>query len=227
MAESAPALAKSISTKRRIMIVDDQPIVRQGLARLMAHEPDLELCGGAEDAKEALEAVQKLRPDLVVVDLSLKNSHGLELIKQIKAFDKSIKVLVWSMFDELLFAERSLRAGAGGYIDKQEPVEKVIEAIRHVLCGEVCVSARMTNRLLCRMGGGEVPDQDPIHSLSDRELEVFELIGRGMTIQQIAARSQLSVKTVEGYRENVKKKLDLKNSAELARRAVQWMLERR
>ena len=217
--------AMAIPSKYRVLIVDDQPIVRQGLARLMACESDMEVCGGAEDGSEALDTISSLRPHLVVVDLSLKNSHGLELIRQIKMFDKSIKILVWSMFDELLFAERSLQAGAVGYIDKQEPVEKVIDAIRRVLKGEVCFSPRVASRLIHRKADGDISEQDPIKSLSDRELEVFALIGRGISIQRIASQIQLSVKTVEGYRENIKRKLALKNSAELVRRAVQWVLE--
>jgi DNA-binding NarL/FixJ family response regulator len=211
--------------KHRILIVDDHPIVRQGLSALIAHEPDLEVCGGAEDVEEALRLVEQTRPDLVVIDVSLKNSHGIDLITEIKARDERIKMLVWSMFDEKLFAERSLRAGAMGYVNKQESIDQVVDAIRQVLRGEVYLSSQMTSRLLHRIAGGAFLEQDPIQNLSDRELQVFEMIGRGMTTQQIARKLQLSPKTIETHREKIKTKLNLRNAAELGRHAVRWVLE--
>lgn len=209
----------------RVLIVDDHPIVRRGLADLIAREPDLEVCGEASDAAEALSQLDTARPDVAVIDMSLRGGHGLELIGQIKAKDERVKMLVSSMHDELLFAERSLRAGAMGYIPKQEPTENLIEAIREVVRGGVYLTPRMSNRLLHHVVGGKPLDENPITGLSNRELEVFEMIGQGLTTQQIAQRLHLSAKTVETHREKIKGKLNLKNSSELSRRAVQWALE--
>jgi len=209
----------------RVLIVDDHPIVRRGLADLIAREPDLEVCGEASDAAEALSQLETARPAVAVIDISLRSGHGLELIAQIKAKDERVKMLVSSMHDELLFAERSLRAGATGYIPKQEPTEKLVDAIREVVHGGVYLTPRMSNRLLHHVVGGKPLDENPITGLSNRELEVFEMIGQGLTTQQIAQRLHLSAKTVETHREKIKGKLNLKNSSELSRRAVQWSLE--
>jgi DNA-binding NarL/FixJ family response regulator len=217
---------KNQSKKYRVMLVDDHPMVRRGVADVIAREADLELCGEAADVTEALAEVERAKPDIVVVDLSLKTGHGIELIEKIKARDSEVKTLVSSMHDEALFAERVLRAGAMGYITKQEPPEMLVKAIRQVLRGEVYLSPRMTNRLLRRVTAGTPADEDPVHGLSNREVEVYEMIGQGLTIQQIAMRLQLSPKTVETHREKIKQKLNVKNSAELNRRAVQWVLER-
>lgn len=211
--------------KNRVFLVDDHPLVRRGLANVIAGEPDLEVCGEASDVLEALRDVEKAGPDIVVVDLSLKSGHGIDLIEQLKAKDERIKTLVSSMHDEMLFAERVLRAGAMGYVSKQEPPETLLQAIRQVLRGEVYLSPRMTNRLLRGVATGALPQRNPIHGLSNRELEVYEMIGQGLTIQQIAGKLNLSPKTVETHREKVKQKLNLKSSAELNRRAVQWVLE--
>ncbi len=211
--------------KRRILIVDDHPIVRQGLAKLIAHEPDIEICGSAEDVGEAMEQVNATHPDLVVVDIALKTSRGIELIPQIRQCDRRIKILVWSMFGETLYAERVLRAGAAGYINKQEAIETVMDAIRRVLGGEIYLSSRMTNRLLGLVGPDAKNLQDPVASLSNRKLAVFEMVGRGMTTKRMCARMEISAKTVEGYRENIKKKLNLTSSVELSRYAFQWVLE--
>jgi len=211
--------------KRRILIVDDHPIIRRGIAQLLADAPDVEVCGGAESVAEALEQLEARRPDLVVVDISLKESHGLDLIAQIKARYGGVKVLVWSAFDEKIFAERALRAGAMGYINKQEPLDKVVAAIRKILGGEVYLSPAMTNALLRTARGPESLHEDPVGRLTDRELEVFQMIGKGMTTQQIARKLDLSPKTVEAHREKIKTKLDLKNASQLTQRAVQWMLE--
>jgi DNA-binding NarL/FixJ family response regulator len=212
--------------KSRVLLVDDHPLVRRGVADLIARESDLELCGEASDVIEALDAIERARPDVVVVDLSLKTGHGIELLEKIKARDSQIKTLVSSMHDEALFAERVLRAGAMGYITKQEPPEMLLKAIRQVLRGEVYLSARMTSRLLRRVAEGGVSREDPVQALSNREVEVYEMIGQGLTVQQIAQRLHLSPKTVETHREKIKQKLNVKNSAELNRRAVQWVLER-
>jgi DNA-binding NarL/FixJ family response regulator len=212
--------------KHRVLLVDDHPLVRRGLADVIAREPDLELCGEASDVIEALGVLEQCTPDVVVVDLSLKTGHGIELIEKIKARDTEVKTLVSSMHDETLFAERVLRAGAMGYISKQEPPEMLLKAVRQVLRGEVYLSPRMTSRLLRRVAEGGMPREDPVQSLSNREVQVYEMIGQGLTVQQIAQRLHLSPKTVETHREKVKQKLNVKNSAELNRRAVQWVLER-
>jgi DNA-binding NarL/FixJ family response regulator len=212
--------------KHRVLLVDDHPVVRRGLAEVIAREPDLEACGEASDVLEAIREVERTSPDVVVVDLTLKTGHGLELIEKLKSRDPRIKTLVSSMHDETLFAERVLRAGAMGYVSKQEPPEMLVTAIRQVLRGELYLSPRMTSRLLHRVVAGAPPQQDPVQELSNREIEVYEMIGQGLTIQQIAARLHLSPKTVETHREKIKQKLNLKSSAELNRRAVQWVLER-
>jgi DNA-binding NarL/FixJ family response regulator len=209
----------------RVLLVDDHPLVRRGIADVIAREDDLEVCGEAADVTEALAALERTAPDLVLVDLTLKSGHGIELIEKIKAQDARIKTLVSSMHDETLFAERVLQAGAMGYLTKQESPETLIGAIRQVLRGEVYLSPRMTSRLLRRVTSGTVSKDDPIEGFSNREIEVFEMIGQGMTIQQIAARLHWSPKTVETHREKIKQKLNLKNSTELNRRAVQWVLE--
>ena len=222
------ATASSVQIdQRRILIVDDHPIVRKGLAQLLAHEPDMEVCNGAESVNEALELVRACQPDLVVVDISLRDSHGIDLIVEIKAAYPRVKMLVWSMFDEKVFAERALRAGASGYINKQESVERVVDAIRQVLAGEMYLSPRMTNLFLRRVGAGQALEEDPIGQLSNREIEVFEMIGKGLTTRLIARKLKLSPKTIESHREKIKAKLGLKNAAELARRAIQWVLENR
>lgn len=210
----------------KVLLVDDHPLVRRGLADLLSREPDLEICGQAADVSEALLEVDRMTPDLIVIDLTLKGGHGIDLIEKVKARDDQIKMLVSSMHDEMLFAERVLRAGAMGYVTKQEPPETLLGAIRQVLRGEVYLSARMTSRLLYRVAAGAMPHESPIQSLSNRELEVFEMIGQGLTTLQVARRLDLSPKTIETHREKIKQKLNLKNSAELNRRAVQWVLER-
>ena len=210
----------------KVMLVDDHPLVRRGLADVIAHEPDLEVCGEAADVAEAMQALDRDRPDVVVIDLSLRSGHGIDLIEKIKAHDPRIKTLVSSMHDETLFAERVLQAGAMGYITKQEPPEALVRAIRQVLRGELYLSTRMTSRILHRVTGSAPQPESPIESLSNRELEVYEMIGQGLTIQQIATRLHLSPKTIETHREKIKQKLNLKSSTELNRRAVQWVLER-
>ncbi len=218
---------KNHSQKYRVLLVDDHPLVRRGLADVIAREPDLETCGEAADVLEALREVERTRPDVVVVDLTLKTGHGIELIEKLKSRDPQIKTLVSSMHEETLFAERVLRAGARGYITKQEPPEALVQAIRQVLRGELYLSPRMTSRLLHRAVTGAPTQEDPVQGLSNREIEVYEMIGQGLTIQQIAARLHLSPKTVETHREKIKQKLNLKSSTELNRRAVQWVLEAR
>jgi DNA-binding NarL/FixJ family response regulator len=212
--------------RARVLLVDDHALVRRGLADLVGDEPDLEVCGEAEDTSEAVACVAELHPDVVIVDLSLKTGHGLDLIKRLRAHDDGPAVLVLSMHDEALFAERALRAGALGYVNKQEAPAKVIEALRQVLAGKVYLSGTMTERLLKRAAGGaEAGVRLPGETLSDRELTVFDMIGQGLATREIAERLHLSIKTVETYREHIKAKLGLKNSAELSRHAAQWALE--
>jgi DNA-binding NarL/FixJ family response regulator len=220
-AERAPPPAKT-----RILVVDDHALVRHGLTALIGNEPDLEVCGQAADVAGGLAQAAALRPDLAVVDLSLQNGHGLDLIRQLRARFEDVKVLVLSMHDEALFAERALRAGALGYINKQEATGRIVEAIRQVLAGKVYLSAPMTERLLRQVAGPPgVQARLPAERLSDRELTVFQMIGQGLSTRQIAERLFLSVKTVETYREHIKSKLGLKNAAELSRHAAQWALE--
>ncbi len=210
---------------RRILIVDDHPIVRRGLRELIAHTEDLEVCGEAPDLPEALQQVKETRPDLVVVDISLKSGSGIELIKQIKAMDPHVRMLVSSVYDESLYAERALRAGAMGYINKEEALDNIIEAIRQVLAGRVYLSSDMTSRMLHRSISGDKSERASIETLSSRELEIFELLGRGFTTSQIAAKLHRSIKTIDAHRESIKSKLNLTNSAQLTRSAVQWVLE--
>jgi DNA-binding NarL/FixJ family response regulator len=162
---------------------------------------------------------------LIVVDISLNDSNGIELISEIKACHSGVKTVVWSMFDENVYAERALRAGAAGYVNKTEPIERIVEAIRKVLDGEMCLSPQMSTRLLRRMSGGVPVEEDPVDRLSNRELEVFRLIGQGKATKQIARKLNLSHKTVETHREKIKTKLGVDNAAELSLRAFHWALE--
>lgn len=218
-----------MTTKRhatvRILIVDDHPMVREGLATRIALHSDLEVCGEAATEGEALALVKQTNPDLILVDISLKGGHGIELIKQVKSSHPSIKMLVVSGYQESLYAERSLRAGALGYLNKQESNEKVIEAIRTVLRGERFVGPQITRRLMNQALGGADLTKTPIEQLTDRELEIFRLIGEGLSSGVIAEQLFLSVHTIDSHRENIKRKLGLMNATELSRSAVQWLLE--
>lgn len=210
----------------KILIVDDHPIVREGLVARIIRQPDLTVCGEAEDVVGALELVKSTQPDLVIVDLSLKSGQGLDLIKRVVACAPGTKMLVSSMYDESMYAERALRAGALGYVNKQVMSEKIVDAIRCVLDGKIYLSPFMTERLLQRaIGAAPQLAPSPVESLSNRELEIFKMIGKGRTTRQIAAEVHLSVKTVETHRENIKGKLNVPNSVELSREAVQWVLE--
>jgi DNA-binding NarL/FixJ family response regulator len=175
---------------------------------------------------QAIRVIHEVRPDLVIVDMTLKNGSGLELIKEVKAMYPDVRMLVASMHDETLFAERALRAGAMGYVNKQEATRQLTKAIHQVMKDKIFLSEAMTDRMLCRsVGSDNYSDKSPIETLSDRELEVFELIGQGETTRNIAEKLHLSPKTVETYRENIKDKLNLENATELTRHAVQWVLE--
>jgi len=216
-------IQKKWQKKKRILVVDDHPIVRQGLSMLINRNEDLLVCGHAADASEAMEAVRVLKPDMVIVDISLKDANGIELIKEIKAYDGALPVLTLSMHDESLYAERSLRAGAKGYIMKQEGTEKLISAIRAVLAGELYISDRLAGRLINKMVSGGERRGSALESLSDRELEVFLLIGRGQRTREISSQLHLSPKTVETYRSHIKEKLNLGSSTELLQHAIQWV----
>ncbi len=212
----------------KILIVDDHPIVRQGLSDLIEQEPDLTVCGQAETARKAMVAIKDLAPDLIVLDISLKDSSGIDLIKDIGAQLEDVAILVLSMHDESLYAERVIRAGARGYIMKAEAPDKVISAIHKVLSGQVYVSNEMAARMMSKLVG-QKPNvgASAIDDLSDRELEVFGLIGQGYGTRQIAQRLHLSVKTIETYRAHIKQKLNLADAAELLQYAIQWVNSRR
>lgn len=209
----------------RILIVDDHPSVREGLALRISIHADLEVCGEAESEEQAIELVRQTKPDLVLVDISLKSGHGLELIKRIRSMDPAIKMLVISGFQESLYAERACRAGAMGYLNKQESSEKMIEAIRTVLAGERFLSPEISRRLINQALGSSDGKKTAIEQLTDRELEIFRMIGEGLSTGVIATRLFLSTHTIDTHRENIKRKLTLNNAAELSRAAVQWLLE--
>ena len=208
----------------RILIVDDHPLVRTGFAQLIGDCPDLEVCGEAGDMAEALQMVEATRPDLAIIDLSLAGGSGLDLIERIKARYKSVLMLVASMHDETLYAERVLAAGARGYINKQEAQDRIIQAIRTVLGGKVYLSRPMTERMLNGMVDSD-GDRRDIDSLSNREQQVFELIGQGISAGQMAKQLNLSIKTIETHQAHIKKKLGLSSAHELTQRAIRWVMD--
>lgn len=215
---------KSNKPKRTVFIVDDHPMMRHGLSQLISNEPDLAACGEAEDAQQALAFLANNTPSLVLADISLPDKHGLELIKDIQALHPSLPVLVVSMHDESLYAERVLRAGGRGYIMKQEGGKKMIQAIRTVLNGQIYVSEKMSAKIL-EIFSGRRPEgsRSPVEKLTDREFEVFQLIGLGKGTRQIAETLHLSVKTVEVHRLHIKEKLELTDAPSLVRYAVRWV----
>jgi DNA-binding NarL/FixJ family response regulator len=215
-------VSKASGNARGIMLVDDHPVMRNGLAQLINQEPDLKVCGQFEDSAPAFAAIATLKPDLVIVDLSLKDGSGLDLVKNIKAAHPRVLILVLSMHDETLYAERVLHAGASGYIMKQAATEQVLGAIRKVLGGGIHLSEGMSSRFVHRMATGKsVTGGSVMERLSDRELEVFRLIGEGRGTRQIAQQLHLSVKTVESHRAHLKEKLNLKTATELVLLAIQ------
>ena len=224
MRAKTKGLAARGGAKRRLFLVEDHPVTREGFAQLINYQPDLEVCGQAGTAAKAIPAIEGMRPDLAIVDISLAESNGLELIKQLKSRAPALPVLVLSTHDEALYAQRALRAGARGYVMKQAPTSEVMHAIRLVLTGELYLSDSMRTRLVRehlhgpkRAAGGE------IEGLSDRELEIFELIGHGHSTRRIAGKLHLSVSTVETHRAHIKEKLALPNAMALVRRAVEWV----
>ncbi len=216
-----------IGKPARLVLVDDHPAVREGLAESINRETGLTVCGQADDQAAALRVVESTRPDLVVIDLTLKTSSGLELIKDIHARWPGVLVLVVSMHDENLYAERVLRAGARGYITKQEATHKVIEAIRHVLAGGIYLNPKMSSTILARVAERPEKVADSITSrLAERELEVFEMTGRGLSTREIAQQLHIDTKTVDTYRTRIKQKLGLDSSSALLKLAIEWHLER-
>lgn len=213
------------SRKHRIFLVDDHPVTREGLARLINHEPALEVCGEAGTAASAVPAIESLKPDLVIIDVSLSTgASGLELIKDLASRHARLRMLALSTHDETLYAERALRAGAKGYVMKQEPTAHVMQAIRKILSGEIYLSKAMNDRLLRKMVHPHAaPSASEIEQLSDRELEVYRLLGQGRGTRQIAAELHLSISTVETYRAHIKDKLHLASAPELVRHAVEWV----
>jgi DNA-binding NarL/FixJ family response regulator len=212
--------------KKRVIIVDDHPLFRDRLSQLINHELDMEVCGESETAEQAIQLIRSLTPDLVIVDITLKGSSGLELIKGIRALSIGIPVLILSMHEESLYAERALRAGATGYITKHQAADEVLAAIRRVLTGEIYLSEKMTSvflRSLTTTGAKSMPR--PVDRLADRELEVLELIGRGNTTRQIADKLQLGPATVDTYRARIKEKMNLRNATELQHFAIRWVRE--
>jgi DNA-binding NarL/FixJ family response regulator len=210
----------------RILIVDDHPLVRMGFNQIISDEADLEVCGEAASMGEALSLVASEKPDLVIIDLSLAGGSGLDLIEHIKARNPNIYMLVASMHDESLFAERALNAGALGYINKHEAQDKIIHAIRRVLRGKIYLSEPMTERMLNNLVSNEAElGRTSIEKLSNRELEIFELIGQGTTTAKMAEHLNLSIKTIETHQAHIKKKLGLNSAHELAHRAIHWIME--
>lgn len=212
----------------RILVVDDHELMRNGLARMIDQEADLEVCGEAAGVDDALAKLAATRPDLVIVDVALKQGNGIDLIKRIKSRQPTVRMIVLSMHDESLYAERALRAGAMGYVNKQAPARSIIDAIGQVRDGRLYLSERISQRMMRRavVGGNEL-ENSAMDTLSDRELEVFELIGEGLTTGQLAERLHLSPRTIETYRQRLKVKLDLNSAGELRREAVLWVLEKR
>ncbi len=220
-----PAIKETTATgrRRRVLIVDDHPIVRQGLRRLIEAEPDLEVCGESESAREAKTAIRDLEPDAVIVDVSLKQGDGLELVKDTRAHYAALPLLVLSMHDEAIYAERMLSAGANGYIMKQAASDQFLIALRRVLDGGIYVSEAVGNSMIEKFAaGGAYISANPIDSLTNRELQVLHMIGKGLSTRQTAEALNLSVKTVESHRQRIKRKLSLRTSAQLMQYAVNW-----
>jgi DNA-binding NarL/FixJ family response regulator len=210
------------SPRKKILIVDDHPMLREGVRGAINSEPDLRVCGEAENAAQAMTAVQKLAPDLVLVDITLPGRNGLELVKDLKAIHPELRILAISMHDESLYAERMLRAGASGYITKQQPPKELISAIRTVFDGRIYVSKEVSETVLRRFSGPPRANRTAMEILTDREFEIFQLLGGGAAAKDISRQLHLSAKTVAVHNANIRKKLDLKSTAQLIRFAVQW-----
>jgi len=216
---------RSLTRPSRIVIVDDHPMMRAGLAVQISDKPGLEVCGQAEGVKDALAVIKSTSPDLAIIDIALKEGHGIDLIKDVNARFPGVRMLVLSAYKESLYAERALRAGALGYLNKQETGLSIFEAIRTVLSGGRYVSEETTKRLIDQAVGAAPAHSSPVQTLSDRELEVFQLIGEGLTTSAIARRLHLSPHTIDTHREKIKLKLGVQTVNELHREATQWVLE--
>ena len=213
--------------KRRILLVDDHPVVREGLAERINRESDLTVCAEASDRHDALEAAERTKPDLAIIDIALKSSSGIELIKDIHARWPKLPMLVVSMHDEALYAERALRAGASGYLTKQEATHSMLLGIRAVLRGEIYLNPKAATTVLARVAARKgAVTESVVDALAEREMQVFELTGHGLSTRQIAERLRIDVKTVETYRARIKEKLALKDSSELLQLAIQWQKDR-
>lgn len=213
--------------KTRILIVDDHQILREGIAKIIDLEPDLEVSALAGTIPDAMAAIESSMPDIVLVDISLKDANGITLVKDLKAQYPKLPALVLSMHDESFYAERALRAGARGYIMKQEPTARLIESIRRVLSGQIVVSPVVSEHMLTVLADGKsAPAQSPVELLSDREVEVFTLVGQGLGRKQIAGKLCISVKTVEAHRANIVEKLKMKSTSQLLPYAIQWFKSR-
>lgn len=211
----------------RIFIVDDHPAVRQGVMSIISHEPDMLICGEASGVPDAMQQIATLMPDVAVIDISLKSGNGIDLVKRIKAEYPGVRMLILSMFPDTLYAARALRAGALGYLNKSDSTEQLVDAIRMVAQGKIYLTEETSARLLQERFNNPVREDDALSLdlLSDRELEVFKLIGEGLSTQQIAESIMLSISTVETYRQRIKAKLNINSNTELVRSAVQWLLE--
>jgi DNA-binding NarL/FixJ family response regulator len=222
MAETAKSQSVTRARKKTVFIVDDHPLLRQGLALLVNRERDLTVCGEAEEAQTAMREITLKKPDILIADISLNGPDGLDLLKNLRMLYPNLPVLILSMHDESIYAERALRARANGYIMKQEATEKVLVAVRRILSGDIYLSDRMANKLLHQYISGASADLNSrLSALSDRELEVFRLIGEGRSTRQIAEKLHLSVKTVETYQAHIKDKLSLHSGRELVQHAIQ------
>lgn len=221
-------IKRAVISKTRVFIVDDHPLLRKGLTQLIHQEADLIVCGEAGDSKEAMELVERSNPEVAIIDLILKGADGLELIKNIRALLPKLPILVLSMHEETLYAERVLRAGAKGYLMKAEAPEKVLVALRRILADGIYLSERLTNSMLHKLVNSSSAEQamSPIDSLTDRELEIFQLIGRGRGTRDIARDLHISVKTIESHRAHIKEKMNLKSGMELIQYSIQWAQER-
>lgn len=228
MIEAANAPRSTQGKKKAVFMVDDHPLLRQGLALMINREPDLMVCGEAEDMQTALKEISERKPDILIVDISLKGPDGLDLLKNLRSLYSDLPVLILSMHDESIYAERALRARANGYIMKQEATEKVLVAIRRILAGDIYLSDKMANKLLHQYISGAVwSENSRLSVLSDRELEVFRQIGEGQSTRQIAENLHLSIKTVETYQAHIKEKLSLRTGRELVQHAIQSKISER
>jgi DNA-binding NarL/FixJ family response regulator len=213
------------ATLAKILIVDDHPMIREGLALRIGAQADMEVCGEAASEEEAIALVKRTRPDLMIVDISLKDGNGIDVIKRVKMGFPNVRMLVVSGYQEALYGERALRAGAMGYLNKQESNDKVLEAVRAILAGQRYVSPDLTQKLVNQALGYAEDAKSPIDRLSNRELDVFRMIGEGLSSGTIADRLFLSTHTIDTHRENIKRKLNIKSAGELTRQAVQWVLQ--